>query len=482
MTRENFLLRTTPEMLGIPSGAIQAFVDAAEASLPELHSFMLLRHGQVAAEGWWAPYAPARRHMLFSLSKSFTSTAVGLAQAEGLLTVDDPVLPYFGADAPRRISRNLAEMRIHHLLSMSTGHAEDTTPYMVRRRDGNWARGFLSRPVRFKPGANFLYNTGATYMLSVIVQKVTGQTLLEYLGPRLFQPLGIADPTWESCPGGFNTGGFGLSITTEDIARFGQCFLQQGAWHDRQLAPAEWVAQATAVQISNGADLLSDWNKGYGYQFWRCRHNAYRGDGAFGQVCLVMPDQDAVLALTAGVSDMQAELNLAWNHLLPAMCPDSLPEDPAAWQALRRRLAGLALQPPTGQAAGLLAEQVSGKTYIFSANPLKLASIRFDFQPGGGRVTICDGHGIHPIQFGDRAWMEGSTRLFDQLGPAAQPVAASAAWKSPELLELTFRTFETPFYFTTLCHFEGLSVMVDFSVNLNFGPTGLGKGTATRQA
>ena len=166
--------------------------------------------------------------MLFSLSKSFTSTAVGMAVAEGRLSVDDPVLSFFPDEAPRKPGENLAAMRVRHLLAMSTGHDQDTTEHLYRRRDGNWARAFLARPVAHAPGTHFLYNTGATYMLSAIVQKVTGQTLLEYLRPRLFEPLGIEGATWETCPRGVNTGGFGLSVKTEDIARFGQLYLQRG--------------------------------------------------------------------------------------------------------------------------------------------------------------------------------------------------------------------------------------------------------------
>ncbi len=203
-------------------------------------------------------------------------------------------------------------MRVRHLLSMSTGHAEDTTRYLREEKDGNWVKAFLAQPVEYEPGTHFLYNSGATYMLSAIVQKLSGLKVVDYLRPRLFEPLGIENPRWETWPQGINTGGWGLNINTEDIARFGQLYLQSGMWHGQRLVPAAWIEEATARQVSNGSNPDSDWEQGYGYQFWRCRHNAYRGDGAFGQYCLVMPDQDAVLAITSGVSDMQAVLNVIW--------------------------------------------------------------------------------------------------------------------------------------------------------------------------
>ena len=309
------LPRSTPEAQGISSTAVLVLVEAIDKNVQYPNSFMLLRHGHVVAEGWWAPYDAASRHSLYSLSKSFTSTAVGLAVAEGKLSIDDEVLKFFPDDAPAEPSGNLKAMRVSDLLRMSTGHQSEPP----RTADAPWTKTFLAHPVPFKPGTHFLYNTSATYMLSAIVQKATGLTLLEYLGPRLFEPLGIEHPTWEASPAGISTGGYGLSIRTEDIARFGQLYLQKGKWHERQLVPAAWIETATSRQTSNGSNPQSDWDQGYGYQFWRCRHGAYRGDGAFGQYCVVLPEQDAVIAITGGLKDMQAVLNLVWETLLPAM-------------------------------------------------------------------------------------------------------------------------------------------------------------------
>lgn len=334
-------VRATPEAQGIPSSAVSAFVDGLDA-LDAIHSLMLVRHGAVVAEGWWDPYQRDDPHMLFSLSKSFTSTAAGLAIGAGLLTLDDLVLDYFADAAPPEPSEYLRAMRVRHLLSMSTGHTTDTLGPCINSEDGDWVKAFLACPVEREPGTHFLYNSGATYMVSAIVQQVTGEKVVDYLGPRLFQPLGILDPVWETCPRGINTGGWGLSLRTEEIARFGQLYLQDGVWDDRRLLPEGWVAEATRAHIDNSADRKDDWAQGYGFQFWRCYHNCYRGDGAFGQFCIVMPDQDAVLAITSGIGDMQAVLNLAWQHLLPAMGDAKLPPSDDA-DALATRLVTLQL-------------------------------------------------------------------------------------------------------------------------------------------
>ena len=333
------LPRSTPEAQGVSSAAIRAFVEAADQQVDTMHSFMLVRHGQVVAEAWWKPETADKPHVMHSLSKSFNSTAVGLAVAEGKLSVDDPVLKFFPDDAPAEPSKNLKAMRVRDLLTMNTGH--QTEPKFSR--ESPWVKTFLAHPVEHKPGAHFLYNTAGSYTLSAIVTKVTGQTVLDYLKPRLFEPLGIANPEWGSSPEGNSFGGYGLKICTEDIAKFGQLYLHKGRWNGKQLVPEAWVEQATAKQVSNGSDPERDWDQGYGFQFWRCRHGAYRGDGAFGQYCIVLPAQDAVVAITADTKDMQAELNIVWDKLLPAFQSAPLPENADEQAKLRVTLGNLAV-------------------------------------------------------------------------------------------------------------------------------------------
>ncbi|RYD65902.1 MAG: class C beta-lactamase-related serine hydrolase, partial [Verrucomicrobiaceae bacterium] len=328
---------STPEAQGVSSAAIRAFVEAADKQVDTMHSFMLVRHGQVIAEGWWKPESADKPHVLHSLSKSFTSTAVGMAVAEGKLSVDDPVLKFFPEDAPAEPSPKLKAMRVRDLLTMSTGHETEAK----FNPNEPWVRTFLSHPVPHKPGTHFQYNTPATHMLSAIVTKVTGETVLDYLRPRLFEPLGIENPEWGSSPQGNTVGGWGLKIRTEDIAKFGQLYLQKGEWKGKQLVSQDWVSQATAKQVSNGSDPSKDWDQGYGFQFWRCRFGAYRGDGAHGQFCIVLPEQDAVIAITANTRDMQAELNLVWQHLLPAFSSSPLPENAGEQLKLQQAFADL---------------------------------------------------------------------------------------------------------------------------------------------
>lgn len=315
--------RSSPESQGVSSQAIIDFIETADAQVNSMHSFILVRHGQVVAEAWWQPESPDKPHVLWSLSKSFTSTAVGLAVSEGKLSIDDPVLKFFPEEAPSTPSDNLKAMRVRDLLTMSTGHQDEPNV----RESKEWRKTFLNSVVPHKPGTHFKYNTPATYMQSAIVQKVTGEKVVDYLTPRLFEPLGIEKPKWDESPEGVSLGGYGLYLKTEDIAKFGQLYLQKGKWNGKQIVPVDWIDQATSKQVSNGSDPSRDWDQGYGFQFWRCRHGAYRGDGKDGQFCVVLPEQDAVVAITANTGDMQAELNVVWDKLLPAFSDKPLPEN-----------------------------------------------------------------------------------------------------------------------------------------------------------
>lgn len=466
------LLRSTPEAQGISSRDLLHYIDTINEKVDAFHSIMLVRHGHVVAEGWWAPYRRDIPHMLFSLSKSFTSTAIGLAVAEGRLNVDEPVLKFFPEDQPAQPSDNLKLMTVRHLLSMNSGHTEDTTGHLHKAADGNWPRAFLELPVDKTPGSHFLYNTGATYMLSAIITKLTGVSLLEYLTPRLFVPLGIKNPTWETDPRGINTGGFGLSVATEDIARLGQIYLQRGVWNGGRILTEAWVAEAQFPHSdnNNGTQTNPDWTQGYGYQFWRCQHNAYRGDGAFGQYCVVMPDQDTVLAITSGVADMQQVLTITWELLLPALKPAALPENSAAFTALSNKLAHLSLPIVQGQRMSMITQVISGKQYHFEANEpgVTIASLVFD--ANGFVLTVQDRRGTHNIRGSYDTWLIGETAFALTDSHAS---AVCGAWTSPDTFTMKVCMYETPFILNVQCHFTAGQMQLSVKVNVGFGPTAM---------
>lgn len=467
------LPRSSPEDQGVVSGSVIKFIDSVQKEQRELHSLMILRHGHVIAEGWWHPYRRDLRHMLYSLSKSFTSTAVGMAVQEGHLSVADKVISFFPDLNPDSPSTNLSLMTVKDLLTMSTGH--ETEPNLWNSE--NWVQGFLAHPVDHVPGTKFLYNTPATYMLSAILHKLTGQSLLNYLNVRLFEPLGIVDATWETSPQGICTGGYGLSVRTEDIAKFGQLYLQSGVWEGKQLVSPDWVAEATSAVVPNGSEPNSDWNQGYGYQFWQCRHNAYRGDGAFGQNCIILPQQDAVIVTTAGLGDLQALLNLCWEHLLSGMASaTSLPPSDET-QPLSERLAKLELAMPGGASESTdYAPRLNGKTYFFSKNEYGWQSVCVEFLDGQLKFCLINKDGTHEVVAGIGVWVDGITEMWP-----AGPISACAKWVEKNDLVIRIAHAETPYVNSYTLKFKESGLEMTRDLSASFGPTHFGPVAAAHE-
>lgn len=467
------LERGVPERLGVSSAAILDFLDAVERSDHELHSFMFVRRGNVVAEGWWDPYRPELKHTMYSTSKSFTSTAVGFAVSEGLLSVEDRVVSFFPDELPDTVSPYLAGLTVRDVLTMTTG--QDPDPTGIVTSDSNWVKTFLATPIVHEPGSRFLYNTLGTYMLSAIVTAVTGEKVIDYLTPRLFEPLGITDVDWEVDPQGRNTGGWGLRIRTEAMAKFGQLYLQDGVWDGEQVLPEGWVEEATTASILQEPELpdsvrrASDWLQGYGYQFWRCRHDAFRADGAFGQFIIVMPDQDAVVVITSESADLQAEINLVWEYLLPAMQDGTLPEDDEAAARLRDRLATLALPLPVSAAAPAPAVAVGGATYAVAPNERGIESLSYACAEATCTLTMAVDSGEYTFAFGDGHWEYGeTTRRGPYLIPARAAyaglpplrVAGAYAWDDERTLRLVLRYIESPHTETLVHRLDGDTVAV----------------------
>ena len=336
MTDDDLALPTaTPSEVGVDATGVSAFLDTLEqAPDQELHSLVLVRHGQVYARGFWAPYTPEDKTLLYSLSKSFTSTALGFAVAEGRLALTDRVVDRI---VPRgEVGPRTAVLTLRDLAAMATGHHEDTLERAHAADPDDTVQGFLSIEPDADPGSVFCYNNGATHTLGAVVQEVTGQTLVDYLRPRLFEPLGIEPGPWDQHPAGRDMGFSGLHLTTDALARFGQLYLSGGTYAGRPVLPEGWTDLALREHTPNPAEPDPDWQQGYGFQFWRGRHGTVRGDGAYGQFVVLLPEHDAVLVATGATEDMQGVLDAAWTHLLPAFDREGSAE---ADDALTARLA-----------------------------------------------------------------------------------------------------------------------------------------------
>lgn len=458
--------RATPESQGVSSASLQAFLKTANGSGLEWHSFMLVRHGKVIAEGWWDPFQPDYRHMLYSLSKSFTSTAVGLVVEDGLLDIDAAVVSFFPDDLPENPDPRLLNMTVRDLLTMNTGHGTDSWMSIIKDYENPWIPQFLAHPMDHEPGTHFHYDTGATFMLSAIVQQVSGKTVEEILEDRIFEPSGIDQHDWETSPEGINTGGIGLRVTTEAIARLGQLYLQEGEWEGEQLVSKEWVNLATSKQVdSNEGD--GDWSQGYGFQFWQSRYDTYRGDGAYGQFCLVMPQYDAVMAITSESFDMGQTMEVVWEHILPAFAETALPEAPEELTALTREIATLALPTLVGKAYPETEKELSGKVFQFDENEYGITemSLEFDNQQLIWNQQLTNG--ANELMSGFQSWTTNrreTINLFPAFYRTDKPslLAGNYTWTEPDTLVIHIKQVEGMHGDTITMQF------VDQSVNISF--------------
>ncbi|OKZ10419.1 MAG: serine hydrolase [Bacteroides oleiciplenus] len=435
------LERSTPEAEGVPSGAVIALMDSL-MGLPktDIHSVMVLRHGKVIAEAYPAPFAPEYRHTVFSCSKTFVSAAVGLAISENRLRLTDRVASFFPDQLPDSISANLADMTVRNLLNMTSGVTPDWNMRNVRT---DWIKGYLGKQVKV-PGEHFDYDSMSSYILSAIVQKVTGMKVLDYLRMKLFEPMHITDISWEVSPEGINTGGWGVYIQSESLAKFGQLLLNRGVWKGKQLLPAWWVDQMMAKQSDTGS-----FGYGYGYHMWLCEYpGAIRMDGALGQYVLIIPDKDMVVVITeCTLIDGVTQRRLVWNHLLPAVVdsqPLILGKD---YKRLQKKQSSYQLPVVRGKATSSLAGEYADKSIMLESNKFGWQSFNFRFKQKEVIMTVTETDGIkYDLAFGYKQWRKSSIEAYPPYSIEAKGhfngiegpfyVAGSYAWPFPSTLEL----------------------------------------------
>ena len=457
------LPRSTPELEGVSSAGIIEFLNACDTSGLENHSFMMLRHGKVISEGWWKPYRPEYKHIMFSASKTFTATAIGLAVSENRLKVTDKIISFFPYSLPDSISDYMKGMTVKDLLTMSAGQDPEPSAWGIK---GDWITQFIATAPVHKPGTVFKYNNMATFMLSAIVQQATGETVFNYLMPRIFKPLGIRGIDWDLNPQGITMGMIGLRLRTEDLAKFGQLLLNGGVWNGKQLIPKEWIKEATAFQIKNSDEpeekrKLSDWGQGYAYQMWRGKNNTVRLDGLGGQFVVLIPDKDAIVVFTANNTNTQKQLDLIHKYLIPAIKSDrALAAAPAFQEEMVKKASALTISPAFEKSSKSGYEKsVSGKEFILSENENKIQSVYFSFKNDDCTFAIKRDNSVSSINAGGKVWQVSNTLSASLLAPPRSnfsksvdasysilkpviKVAARYAWTDEKTLEITGRFVE----------------------------------------
>ena len=480
--------RILPSAAGVSPKAILNTLDALERAGVEMHGFMLARRGKVCAEGWWKPYSPEYKHILFSFSKSFTSTAIGFAEQEGILSLDEKLTDIFPEAVPDSPGENLKKARVEHLLTMSCGHEAEPD---VFGEGGDMAARFLSQPFVYEPGTHFLYNTAGTNMLCAILKRKSGKNLTEYLKPRLFEPLGMSeDIACFTLPEGVEAGGFGFSMTTEDMAKFTLFVANKGMYNGKRLLNGGWFERATAKQVENG-DGSGDHAVGYGYQFWRCKpEGVFRGDGAYGQYGIVFTKQDATLAVHSAEIDMQACMDAFWDHLLPGFKNAPVTGETEAEKELAFRLKNLSLETMPGFQLTERQAAINGKVYVpdgqyhsFAAiiggagctavkSPVpaddRLESVALAFKDKDGFIEFRQKSGTYALNLG----LRGSYAVTEAGGV---PFAVNSCWRSENKLEMLIRNLNTATGRKAILEFAGdkLTLSMDWTPPVGAGLAGI---------
>lgn len=369
---------------GMSGLAVEEFFAENRKAGNTIEAIVLWKDGRVVARVAPEPYSVYDKGELYSLSKSFCSTAIGMLFDEGKIALDEKIADIFPKEA-QETDANLKKATVQDLLTMRTGHAQCVMPHLSRALDPVGA--FFRQKATYEPGTRFVYNTAATWMLSAALQKKTGMTVADYLEPRLFEPLGIRGQVWNKCAG-ISEGGIGLHVSADDIWKLGVLYLQKGVWEGRRLLSEEWVLDAQKPHADNSNNGTEDWCAGYGYQFWRNAQCGFRGDGAFGQLCIILPEKNAVLAVRALADDMQTEIRLA-QRLVSDI--DSGVEGAGRVETYAPLAGG---------------ESTLAGLYRCETNAFGWTQMRISFENGNMSICVQDGAEQQNMLFGGGTWQE----------------------------------------------------------------------------
>ncbi len=454
------LPRARPSAVGVDGARIAGFVrETLEAGL-ELHAVMLHRHGHVAVDAAWWPYRTDTPRVMHSVAKSVTACAIGLALEEGRFALNDKVVSFFPEHLPPIVDEKLAAMTVEDLLTMRTGHAAETSGALWRGSSESWIAKFFGIPITHPPGGAYVYTSAASYMLAAILSRTTGLTLHDYLKPRLFEPLGIADEQWDIGSDGINPGGNGLTFKPVDLLKIGALHAQNGVWNGRRLLPADWVARATRAYGDGG----------YGYHWVVRPDGSYSALGLFVQMATVFPEAGATLVVV-GAIDGSEKIAPFIDRWMPEAFNGGSAEGDAALDAI---LSDLHLPRPLNSVRANTPRLVDGVTYRLEDNPVGARTVRLDFHKDACVFTLVDTAGEHVIAAGRRTWIAGVTDMPGRdlhHGYALQGarVLAGAEQINETTTRLTWIFPDTAFRDTVWCRFEGERLTLTRTVNVNSG-------------
>lgn len=387
----------SPEALGIPSSSIQSFIDRINKEQICMHGFLLLRKGQIVAEGYWGPYSKSSMHRMYSISKSFVSLAIGLMVDEGKINLDDKVIKFFEDKLPAQVHPYLEQSTIRDLLMMATPHEKTT----YTKDDSDWVDTFFNTEPSHPSGSIFSYNTAATVVLNTIVERVSGLPFLEYMREGLLDPIGFSKDSWcIKTPEGTSWGGSGVLCTLEDMAKLAYVTMNKGRWNDNQLISEAYIKEATSKQIDNSIE--GDF--GYGYQIWIEENKGFSFRGMGSQFAFCFPEEDLIFAC---VSDTQGESpkdkavpQVFYQEIFSKISDTPLPDDPETNKILNEKIGNLEILPQRGELTSSFEEKVSAKWYELSENPMGIEKMRLTFEKDACIWEYKNLSGHHQLKLG----------------------------------------------------------------------------------
>ena len=437
-----------PETVGVRPDWICDYVNEVEKRGLMCHSFAMVRHGQVFAQGYWKPFTADRLHRMYSVSKSFVSAAIGILCDEGRIHLDDRIVDYFPEQLPEHPESYILETTIRDMLMMATGHKCSTYGFV----DMDWLKTFFQphRPADHPPGMIFNYDTSASYVLDVLVERLTGKPYLEYLKDKMLRELGFSEDAWcVQAPEGYAWGGSGVECTTLDLARFALVFLNGGCVNGKQYISKEYVKAATSRQIDNGPSGHLDalHGHGYGYQIWMTKEGSFSFLGMGGQLAICVPQKDLLFVCT---SDTQGRgtgyveiFESFWHHIVERVEEEQLPMEDEAYKALQQKLEKLSCILPEGVASSPMAEEINGVTYQLNPNHMCIKTVRFELNGNKGVLYYNTDRGAKQLDFAFGQYEEGefpenhySGKRINHPKGSGYHCMTAAGWTEPHKLVL----------------------------------------------
>lgn len=437
---ELFSKASSPESVGVPSSAIVHFIERINRQQTNMHGFLVLRKGKIAAEGYWAPYSANSMHRMYSITKSFVAIAVGVMVDEGKLHLDDRVVQFFEDKAPQDVHPYIAQATVRDLLIMATPH--DRTSYT--RYDKDWAATFFNKKPSHPPGTIFRYDTAATVILNTIVERISGVPFMEYMRERVLDPIGFSKDTWcIKTPEGTSWGGSGVLCTLRDMAKLAYVCMNKGRWNDQQLISEQYMTEATSKQIDNSLDG----RHGYGYQIWIEPYNGFSFRGMGSQFAFCFPEQDLIFAC---ISDTQGAgptgtgvVEAFYEEIFNQISDSPLTADAETNALLKQKIQNLHTLPQRGNATSSFVQKVNGKWYHLNENPMEISKMRITFDGDEGVWEYVNASGEHRLAFGIGKKVSGpfpqKNYYGEQIGIASGKCyhcLASAAWVEEHKLNM----------------------------------------------